>query len=318
MLSIGILSGAGSSLLFTPAVSSIGHYFLARRALATGIAATGGATGGIIFPLMLQSMFPKIGFAWSIRVLALIDAFLCLASVFLVRSNRVNSSTAPKARSIKEYLPDLRILKKASFAWTTAGVFFMEWGLFIPIAYIASFATQTGAMSVNSATILITLLNTGSVLGRFMPGFFADKLGRFNAMIILLVFCGLSALGLWLPATLISSQAAVKSMTISFALLFGFASGANISLTPVCVGQLCPTSEYGRYYATCYTIVAFGTLTGIPIAGMLIKACQGGYLGVILFTGICYVFGTVCFVLGRAKEVGWRLKEKDGSGWVIF
>jgi len=316
ILTIGILCGVGSSLIFTPAISSVGHFFLARRALATGIAACGGATGGIVFPLMLNNLLPRIGWAWATRVLALICLILGLTSIFLVKANVLYSS-AP-SRGLSQYLPDLRILRRSSFAWTTAGVFFMEWGLFIPIAYIASFALERGAVDEHFAPILVTLLNTGSAFGRFVPGFFADRIGRFNSMILLLIFCGVAALGLWLPATLVSTPATVKAMTISFALLFGFASGANISLTPVCVGQLCKTDEYGRYYATCYTLVSFGTLTGIPIAGMLLKVCGGGYLGVVIFTSACYVLGTLAFTAGRAAEVGWGLKRKDGSGYIIF
>jgi MFS family permease len=177
---------------------------------------------------------------------------------------------------------------------------------------------QSDAATEHFAPILVTLLNVGSAIGRFVPGLFADRVGRFNSMIVLLILCGLAALGLWLPATLIHEPNMVRDMTISFALLFGFASGANISLTPVCVGQLCRTDEYGRYYATCYTLVSFGTLTGIPIAGFLLKACGGGYLGVVIFTSVCYVFGTLSFIAGRAAEVGWRLKEKDGQGWIVF
>lgn len=37
-------------------------------------------------------------------------------------------------------------------------------------------------------------------------------------------------------------RAALKGITIVFAFLFGVASGSNISLTPVCVGQLCKCS----------------------------------------------------------------------------
>ena len=306
----------GTSLIFTPAVSSVGHFFLSRRALATGIAAAGGATGGVIFPLMLEALLPRLGWAWSTRILALLFTVLCIISVSLVRANIAYS--ASPSRGLAQYLPDLRILRQSSFAWTTAGVFFMEWGLFIPIAYIASFAIQTHAASDHFAPVLITFLNVGSAIGRFVPGFFADRIGRFNSMIILLVLCGLAAMGLWLPATLIHTPNIIRSMAISFTLLFGFASGANISLTPVCVGQLCKTDEYGRYYATCYTLVSFGTLTGIPIAGMLLKACGGGYLGVVIFTSVCYIFGTIAFIAGRAAEVGWRLKRKDGKGWIIF
>jgi MFS family permease len=155
---------------------------------------------------------------------------------------------------------------------------------------------------------------------------FADHVGRFNAMIVLLFLCMLTTLAFWLPAALLgrtSSMAAdftaspsMKPLVITYALLFGFASGANISLTPVCVGQLCRTEEYGRYYATCYMIVAFSCLTGIPIAGALLQVCGGEYYGVAIFTSACYVMSFVSFVAARVVRVGWRVK-KDGK-WVIF
>lgn len=45
MLDFGVLGGLGTSLIFTPAVSSIGHWFYKKRGNATGVAATGGAVG---------------------------------------------------------------------------------------------------------------------------------------------------------------------------------------------------------------------------------------------------------------------------------
>ena len=58
---------------------------------------------------------------------------------------------------------------------------------------------------------------------------------------------------------------------IIFAVMFGFATGNNISITPVCVSKLCHTQNYGRYYATCYTLVSIACLIGIPIIWRLIK-----------------------------------------------
>ena len=54
MLVFGILGGASTSLIFSPSLASIGHWFKVRRGFATGIGATGGALGGIVYPLMLQ------------------------------------------------------------------------------------------------------------------------------------------------------------------------------------------------------------------------------------------------------------------------
>ena len=202
--------------------------------------------------------------------------------------------------------PDFRIFRDKAFALTTAGVFFIEWGLFVPISYISSFALSVGVNPTFSYQLL-ALLNVGSVFGRWLPGYVADRWGRFNMMIITVVLSLIFVLGFWLPAsTPLSPVANNIPLLVIFVMGFGFATGSNISLTPVCVGQLCETEEYGRYYATCYTIVSFGCLTGIPIAGAILKVDGGGlYWGLVLFTGACYAAGLVCFATARALKVGW-------------
>ena len=137
------------------------------------------------------------------------------------------------------------------FALTTAGVFCLEWGLFIPVTFISSYALANGIDPAFSFQLL-AILNVGSFFGRWGPGFIADRMGRFNTMIITIVLCIIFGLAVWLPA-----KGNVAALVI-FALGFGFASGSNISLTPVCVGQLCDTEEYGKYYATAYSVVSFG------------------------------------------------------------
>jgi MFS family permease len=275
-----------------------------KRGAATGLAAAGGSIGGIVFPLMLQRLFVKIGFAWATRVMGLIFLVMCSICIVLVRSR-----LPPKPGA--SVLPDMRILRDPAFAFTTAGVFMMEWGLFVPITYLSSYILSTGIVAPDSSLpfTILAVLNAGSSLGRYLPGIFADKAGRFNSMILMLFLCGLTTLALWLPASVLpSSSPAIKPLVIVYAAIFGFASGSNISLTPVCVGQLCRTEEYGRYYATCYCIVAIGTLTGIPIAGALLQVCNGGYLGTVLFTGACYVLAIASFVAARGVKVGWGVK----------
>jgi MFS family permease len=44
-LSLGLCTGIGTSLLFTPSVAVIGTYFTTRRPIAAGISATGGGVG---------------------------------------------------------------------------------------------------------------------------------------------------------------------------------------------------------------------------------------------------------------------------------
>ncbi|KAL5424125.1 hypothetical protein PMIN04_003445 [Paraphaeosphaeria minitans] len=308
MLVFGVLGGIGTSLIFTPALAAVSHFFLKKRAYATGIAAMGGSLGGVIFPLSLQKLFPQVGFAWATRIMGFIILASCCVSVALVKSR-----LPPKPG--QSVMPDLRIFRNLPFLLVTIGVYFMEWALFIPITYITSFALSTGALSPALSYQLIAIFNAGSCFGRWGSGIMADKLGRFNSMVAMLALCTATTVTLWLPAsildpTLNSDKTTVKALSIVYALIFGFASGSNISLTPVCVGQLCDTNVYGRYYATCYTIVSFGTLTGIPIAGSILSATGGRYYGVVTFTFVCYIVSLICFIWARACSVGWKIAVK--------
>ena len=248
LIVIGILGGTGTSFIFIVPVASIGHYFYRRRGAATGLALSGGSIGGVIFPLVLEYLAPQIGFAWATRVIALITLILLIPGCILVQAN---FPPKPSLASKREILPDLTIVKDPLLALTTLGVFFIEWGFFIPLEYVVSYSLAHG-MSRRLAYLTIVFLNAGSFPGRWLPGIMADKIGRFNTLILTNILCLISVLAVWMPA---SGNVAA---TIIFAIVFGFASGSNISLVPVCVGELCSTEAYGRFYTTVYTIVSLG------------------------------------------------------------
>lgn len=55
---------------------------------------------------------------------------------------------------------------------TTLSVFFIEWGLFVPITYISSYALSHG-ISTKLSYQLLAVLNAGSFFGRLLPGYLA-------------------------------------------------------------------------------------------------------------------------------------------------
>ncbi|PSS23243.1 hypothetical protein M430DRAFT_97974 [Amorphotheca resinae ATCC 22711] len=294
ILDFSILGGFGTSLLFTPSIAAVGHWFHRRRGNATGIAAAGGAFGGIVFPLLLQSLIPKIGFGWATRIMGFIILFLCALANLFIRSR------LPVSSNRRSPHPDFRILAQPAFAWTVVGVFLLEWALFIPLTYITSYAISKHYSQAFSYQVL-PILNAGSVFGRWLPGFYSDIIGRYNTTLLFTILTIFSIFVIWLPF------GAHTAGLVVFCLLFGFASGSNISLTPVCIGQLCETRDYGRYYATCYTIVSLGCLTGVPIAGAILERCGGSYWGLIVWTGACYVGALVALYVARGLAGGWKL-----------
>lgn len=209
-------------------------------------------------------------------------------------------------------LPNPRIFGQKAFLLVTIAAYFLEWGLFVPVTYLTSYCRDAGEPSPTYAYSfqVIAIYNAASSVGRWMSGYLADRCGSYNIMIVMVFFCMSSSLGLWLPAAWFLNQQTHPSitfgLTVTYSILMGIASGSNISLAPVCVGALCDKREYGQYYAMCYTIVALGTLIGVPIAGAIVGANGGAYWGVAIFTGLCYLCALVCFVAIRVAKVGWR------------
>jgi Na+/melibiose symporter-like transporter len=275
-------------------MAAISHFFLVRRGYATGIAMTAGSVGGIIFPLMLQRLFPLVGFAWATRIVGLILVVLLGFTNLLVRS-RLPRKPAANLRSVS---PDLTVFKDLPFTFVTVGIFLMEWGLFIPLTYITTYAVAHGHSSSFSFKIL-SILNAGSFLGRFSAGLVADMIGRLNTLILSIACCVIACFALWLPA------GDNTAMIIVFAIIFGVVSGSNLSLSPVCVGQLCRTENYGRYFASCWMLVAFGTLTSLPIGGSILATCNGEYWGLIVFAGLSYIAAMICLIIARVQAAGW-------------
>ena len=175
----------------------------------------------------------------------------------------------------------------------------IDLAVLLPPAYLTAYALDHG-FSTSFSYQLPAFLNAATVIGRGVPGFVADKWGRFNVMIISALGSTASILSLWMLAS------DNRALLVTFTVIFGVFSGTAYSLTPVCVAQLCKAEDYATRYGTAYGIVSFATLIGNPIAGALIGQ-SGGYKGLIGFCGAVYSTSTILFILARVKGAGWKV-----------
>lgn len=307
ILTYSVVGGLGGALLNAPAYSAIAHFFNKRRGLATGIASTAGGIGGIVFPLLLRHLLGPdgVGFAWSCRILGFIMLGLAIPANLFIKNNPLIKANKDRQTKPSSVWPDLTVFRDARFALAVVGFFFMEWGLFVPLTYVVSYGTAYG-ISTSDSSVLLSVLNAGSVVGRFLPGLLSDRLGRFNVIIVTIALCAITVLGIWLPAK------GSNAVLMAFCVIFGIASGSNLSLIPVCLGQFCESHNYGRYFATAFMMASFGTLSSVPVAGALLEIEDRdiGWNALILFAGCSYVVALVCYVAARVITVGWLPRTK--------
>lgn len=86
ILSQGICSPIGASMLFYPAMSAVVTWFWKKRSLALGITASGSSLGGVIFPVMVNKLVGEVGFGWTMRICAFLILGLCVIANLTIKS----------------------------------------------------------------------------------------------------------------------------------------------------------------------------------------------------------------------------------------
>ncbi|CEP64689.1 Mch4p LALA0_S13e00738g [Lachancea lanzarotensis] len=308
ILSFSVVTGLATGALTTPLIGCIATWFSRKRAMATSIATIGGSLGGIVFPLMLKSLYGGVGFSWAMRILA----FVCLGCLsFACIFARVNESTKPVTTDFHSLSQKTRYyflgsfqlsyFKDLKYLLTTAAFSLAENSIMGTNTFIASYAMARGN-SEGQAFTMITVSNAVQILGRYIPGYISDKYaGRFNTVVLMSLLTGVLNLVLLLPF------GGNSKVLWTYMVLYGFTSGSVMSLTAVCVAQISRTRDFGKRYSTSYLLSAVMTLPIIPVCGVLIgRGTIAEYDRFIVFTSVLILIGSASYFAARYLCVGFR------------
>jgi MFS family permease len=87
--------------------------------------------------------------------------------------------------------------------------------------------------------------------------------------------------------------------------LYGFGSGAFISLAPAIIAQISPVKELGARQGTCFAFIAFASLAGNPIGGALVpNVTTDPFWKLQVFAGTTMVAGCVMITVARIAAGG--------------
>ena len=149
MLTQGVLTGLGGGIFFTPSMGLLATYFSTKRAFAIGIATTGNAVGGMIYPLLVRELLPKLGYPWTVRVLGFLNLALLLVAAAVLRPRLPPRKSGP--------VVDLSAFKEPPYALFVAALFFAIWGVYYTFYYVsASLPSHVSSVYSDAHAILHT------------------------------------------------------------------------------------------------------------------------------------------------------------------
>jgi MFS family permease len=252
----------------------VAKWFERRRGQAMGYAYLGLGLGGVVAPLLVNYLARAFGWRHALEMIgAAIALVLVPTGLCITRSNpadrgidlkqfgetsatETTASTAP-ASGVAEAVrtaPFWLILLGSTLAIGAIGAVIQHFILFL----------KDSGYSATVASRFLSILLTGSLGGRVVVGYVADRFSKSFIMAIFYFLIGASVLLLAHP----QSTTAIWA----FALIFGFSMGADYMLIPLVVSENFGTASLGKILALIIMGYSIGQWAGPWFVGRLFDA----------------------------------------------
>ncbi|SCV05369.1 LANO_0H05974g1_1 [Lachancea nothofagi CBS 11611] len=305
LLSQGVMFGVGGSMIYLSPVTHAPPYFSAHRGIAMGLLFSGTGFGGLALAPLTRYLISKVGWQWALRIFGFVSLICITPTSFLVRPHPT-SLASQLSRLPKEGNVSLKFATSKIFILHMFGAGLQSGGYLIPGFFMSTYSKSLG-FTTSQGTMFIGVNNAVNACSKVAVGYFADKVGRLNMLVVCSFFSTVTVLALWLVPT--------RGTFISFVILYGVASGPMISLIPTCMVELFGVQNYQASSGFLYFSRGVGTFLGSPIAGTLIKgnpnSC-GSYRNAICYNGIMFFADFICLTYIRLLEASkhkWKLKQ---------
>ena len=285
----GVGVGIGIALVYTPAIACVQPWFTERRGLAAGLASAGIGAGTVVVPLLAASAIEHWQWRIALRVIAVGVLLVGVGAAMLLKRAPLAGGSAMGERPGSTLAETLR---NRRFWWLYLAVVLASPSMFIPFAHASAAARDLG-ITESRAVGLVGLIGIGSLVGRFVIGALADRIGRILTLTLVQASAGLSYL-LW-------GVAGGYAELAVFALWFGLSYGGIVSLLPaLCMDMFGPRAVSG-IIGTLYSGAALGNLLGPVVAGAVFDR-TGSYT---IIVGACVVLSAAA-TLASARLAGFR------------
>ncbi|XP_072545001.1 monocarboxylate transporter 12-B [Salminus brasiliensis] len=311
-LSLGILTGVGFALCYTPAVAMVGTYFSERKALAYGIAMSGSGIGTFVLAPVVQLLIEHYSWRGALLILGGVVSHLCVCGAlmrpldshcFPIKTEAPGENKEKEGCFFLSATEEYSFLLIPDFLLLSVSFLFLAFGCSVPFVYLVSYSLSIG-VSHQQAALLMSVLGVMGIVGNITFGWISDRQClRAYRRVSYLLAVGLEGLGcLFVP--LLRSF----SLLVPFSLFYGYFDGAYVALLPVVTSDIVgPTHLSSALGVVCF-LHAVPYLISPPIAGWLVDQ-TGSYTAAFLLCG----FSLICSALILATVTLARRCSKGSS-----
>ncbi|KAM3590582.1 uncharacterized protein V6R79_012154 [Siganus canaliculatus] len=296
-LTMGVISGLGWGLVFTPMVATVMASFTRRRTLALGVAFSSIGLSSFAFNPLFQFLVEKYTWRGALLILGGLSLNIvpCGALIRPQRRPKAPAKVEPESRPscasllrrVASYL-ELSLLLERPYVTYTLAVTLLNVGYFVPYFHLVAHSRQAG-FSEYQAAFVMSAAGASDILGRVASGWFSD-LGFLRLIHVLSIWTMLA--GVMIMLLPVSSLSGSYAALMVISLLYGFCSGALTSVVFAVVPMIVGVERMMGGLGLLQLIESGAGLVGTPLSGFL-KDVTGNYIASFMVAGSFVVLGTL-------------------------
>ncbi|XP_019646574.1 PREDICTED: monocarboxylate transporter 13-like [Branchiostoma belcheri] len=304
--SVGILTGLGLCLMYSPSLAMIGRYFDKRHATANGIAVCGTGVGIFALPPLFQFLIDEFGWRGALLIVGglLFNGCVCgaLMRPIHLKEDRGKNQDNIEAQSSEDRKKttlvsfcqkilqpfDVTLLKHRSFVIYSVSSFLTSLGNSIIFVHLVAHAQKVG-VEKTPAAFLLSIMGISEAVSRLLNGWLSDRRKISKVYYYMIGITGLAISNIAIPFGRTYTGLVVCMV------FYGFFSGIFFPLIAVLVRKYSGVSRISGGLGWAFVFQDAAWLLGPPVAGWLYDA-TGNY-DWSFFAAAIFIFASVLVLL---------------------
>ncbi|XP_062859262.1 monocarboxylate transporter 12-B [Trichomycterus rosablanca] len=331
-LTLGVLTGVGFALCYTPAIAMVGVYFCERKALAYGIAMSGSGIGTFVLAPVVQLLIEHYSWRGALLILGGLVSNLCVCGALLRPITLKEEDTCPlpvdmergysskpltaeekqlngthqteRMQCCLQSPQDYHFLLMPDFLVLAGSFLFLASGCSLPFVYLVPYALDVG-ISHHNAAFLMSILGIIDIVGNITFGWLTDRrcLKKYRSI------CYLAAVGMEGLCCFFIPLLRTFWLLVPFSVIYGYFDGAYVALIPVVTSDVVGTAYLSSALGVVYFLHAIPYLLSPPIGGWLVDT-TGTYTATFFLSGFALISSALLLCTSTAIRYCQRTRRK--------
>ncbi len=280
----------------------LSRWFNAGRGKAMGIAYLGIGVGGMLVPQVAHSLEAALGWRTALEVLGVLMILVALPAALVVRE----APTAARPASVAQPLPGpgrsegeglsiVSVLRRPAFYLLAVGSMASIGAVGGTMQNLKLYLAGDRGLAQGEAADILSLVLLGSLAGRLVMGWLADRWVRKYVMLLIYLIVAAS-----IPLFVLAPSPATLRWA---ALVFGVGLGGDYMIIPLMAADLFGLARMGRVMGIVLTADGVAE-AAVPMAVATLRDRAGTYApGFLLLVGLAVVGAVAVALLPRTAPL---------------